>query len=76
MRSGWLRDSINWVLLFRDRFAITKPLSQIQRSTLWPLQDADPTPSFGGFGLSRRSQVAVYAVQRGMLKQEPRADPE
>ena len=40
------------MLLFWDRFAVTKPLSQIQRSTLWPLQDADPTPSFGGFGLS------------------------
>ena len=56
MRSGWLRDSIYWVLLFRDRFAVTKPLSQIQRSTLWPLQDADPTPSFGGFGLRYRAE--------------------
>ena len=39
------------MLLFRDCFAATKPLSQIQRSTLWPLQDANQTPSLGGFGL-------------------------
>ena len=36
-RSGWLRGSIYWVLLFRGRFFATKPLSQIQRSTLWLL---------------------------------------
>ena len=29
-----------------------KPLSQKHGSTFLPLQDADPTPSFGGFGLS------------------------
>ena len=57
MRSGWRRGSIYWVLLFWDRFAVTKPLSQIQRSTLWPLQDADPTPSFGGFGLRERIHI-------------------
>ena len=47
------RGSIYWVLLFRDWFAVTPyALSQIQRSTLWPLQDADPTPyGFGGFGV-------------------------
>ena len=28
-----------------------KPLSQKHRSTFWPLQEANPTPSFGGFGL-------------------------
>ena len=58
MRSGWLRGSIYWVLLF----AVSKPLSQIHRSTLLPLQDTDPTPSFGGFGLrncgTRRCQLA------------------
>ena len=42
-----------WVLLLWDCFAVTKPLSQIQRSTLWPLQDANQTPSFGGFGLKQ-----------------------
>ena len=40
------------MLLLWDCFAVTKPLSQIQKSTLWPLQDANPTPSLGGFGLN------------------------
>ena len=51
IRSGWLRGSIYWVLLFQGRFFATKPLSQKHRSTFLPLQDANPTPSFGGFGL-------------------------
>ena len=29
---------------------VAKPLSQKHRSTFLPLQDANPTPSFGGFG--------------------------
>ena len=52
IRSGWLRGSIYWVLLFRGRFFATKPLSQKHRSTFLPPQDANPTPSFGGFGLT------------------------
>ena len=44
------QDSCYWVLLFWDRFSVSKPLSQMRRSTFLPLQDADPTPSFGGFG--------------------------
>ena len=66
MRSGWLRGSIYWVLLFRGRFFATKPLSQIHRSTLWPLQDTAPTPSFGGFGLralSMRTPALVLSTQ-------------
>jgi uncharacterized membrane protein len=55
------------VLLFRGRFLDTKPLSQIQRSTLWPLQDADPTPSFGGFGLNWRLNWPVYMASLGMV---------
>ena len=51
IRSGGLRGSIYWVLLFRGRFFATKPLSQKHRSTFLPPQDANPTPSFGGFGL-------------------------
>ena len=39
------------MLLLWDCFAVAKPLSQIQRSTLWPLQDANQTPSLGGFGV-------------------------
>ena len=53
MRSGRWRGSIYWVLLFWGRFSGSKPLSQKHGSTLLPLQDADPTPSFGGFGLNR-----------------------
>ena len=51
MRSGWLRGSIYRVLLFWDRFSVSKPLSQIQRRTLLFLQQASYTPSFGGLGL-------------------------
>ena len=58
MRSGWLRGSIYWVLLFRDWFAVTKPLSQIQRSTLLFLQEASHMPPFGGLGLKAGSQSA------------------
>ena len=50
MRSGWLRGSIYPVLLFWDRFSVSKPLSQIQRRTLLFLQQASYTPSFGGLG--------------------------
>ena len=52
MRSGWLRGSIYRVLLFWDRFSVSKPLSQIQRRTLLFLQQASYTPSFGGLGLT------------------------
>ena len=39
------------MLLFWDRFSVSKPLSQIQRRTLLFLQQASYTPSFGGLGL-------------------------
>ena len=48
---GVVRGSIYWVLLFWGRFSVSKPLSQKHGSTFLPLQDADPTPSFGGFGV-------------------------
>ena len=57
IRSGWLRGSIYWVLIVSGRFAVTKPLSQIQRSTLWPLQDTNLTPSISGFGVSGGDKV-------------------
>ena len=38
--------------LFWGRFAVTKPLSKKHRNTFLPLQGADSTPSFGGFGLN------------------------
>ena len=34
MRSGWWRGSICWVLLFRDRFSVSKPLSQMHEEHL------------------------------------------
>ena len=55
IRSGWLRGSIYRVLLFWDRFSVSKPLSQIQRRTLLFLQQASYTPSFGGLGLTERT---------------------
>ena len=33
-------------------FLSRKPLSQMHRSTFSPLQDANLTPSFGGFGFT------------------------
>ena len=52
MRSGRSSGSIYWVLLFWGRVSVSKPLSQKHGGTFLLLQDADPTPSFGGFGLS------------------------
>ena len=46
-----LRGSIYWVLLVSGRFSVSKPLSQIHRSTLCLLQGLSPRPSLGGFGL-------------------------
>ena len=40
-----------WQLLVSGRFSVPKPLSQIQRSTLWLLQGLSPRPSLDGFGL-------------------------
>ena len=57
IRSGWLRGSIYWVLLFWDRFSVSKPLSQIQRRTLLFLQQASHTPSFGGLGLTGENRA-------------------
>ena len=59
-----MRGSIYWVLLLWDCFAVTKPLSQIQRSTLWPLQDANQTPSLGGFGLKQGVEVFLSGLRK------------
>ena len=69
MRSGWLRASIYRVLLFWDRFSVSKPLSQIQRRTLLFLQQASYTPSFGGLGLrhwkgDRNSEIKQRFTER------------
>ena len=46
-------------LLFRGRFLSQKPLSQIQRSTLRPLQGANLTPSFGGLGFTDKTTTVA-----------------
>ena len=48
--------------LFLAGFPVPKPLSQKHRSTFLPLQGANPTPSFGGFGLKR--EIAALEAQR------------
>ena len=55
------------MLLLWDCFAVTKPLSQIQKSTLWPLQDANPTPSLGGFGLNGLSFKISSGEKLGLI---------
>ncbi len=66
IRSGWLRGSIYRVLLFRDRFSVPKPLSQIQRRTLLLLRQAPHTPSFSGFGV--RSTTTASLVNPGIAR--------
>ena len=61
MRSGWMRDSIDWVLLVWGRCSVSKPLSQMHRSTLPILQYADPTPYFGGSGLKWLTAAGRFA---------------
>ena len=61
MRSGWLRGSIYWVLLFCDRFFDSKPLSQIQRCTLLLLQEASHTPPSVDWGLSINNDSSAVA---------------
>ena len=51
------------MLLLWGRFFVAKPLSQIHRSTLWPLQDANATPSLGGFGHSDEAMEIERAYQ-------------
>ena len=50
-------------------FAGSKPLSQIHRSTLLPLQDTDPTPSFGGFGLRETLRAIEGEYPRPVSRQ-------
>ena len=57
---------IYWVLLVSRQFSVPKPLSQIQRSTLWLLQGLSPKSSFGGFGITGnndRLEIADAAAE-------------
>ena len=58
------QDSCYWVLLFWGRFLVSKPLSQIQRSTFLPFQEASHTPSFGGLGLSQNADRSEETVDK------------
>ena len=70
-RDGCVLASIG-CSLFWGRLCVSKPLSQIHRSTLLPLQDTDPTPSFGGFGLGdSRSILESIALGRSVSIQSP-----
>ena len=45
------------MLLVSRQFSVPKPLSQIQRSTLWLLQGLSPKSSFGGFGVREQREL-------------------
>ena len=51
------------MLLFWDRFSVSKPLSQIQRRTLLFLQQASYTPSFGGLGINGKRLVGAHPIE-------------
>ena len=53
MRSGWLRDSICWVLLFWDRFSVSKTIIPEAQEHLLATSGPRYTPSFGGFGFRK-----------------------
>ena len=58
--------------LFLAGFPVPKPLSQMRRSTFLLLQDADPTPSFGGFGLKESIGGSSHESSRCLPKQVTR----
>ena len=53
MPSGWLRGSIYWVLLFPDRFAVSKTIIPDAQERFLVSSGPCYTPSFGGLGLRR-----------------------
>ena len=73
---GLFCDSIYWVLLVSRRFSVPKPLSQIQRGTFLPFQEASHTPSFGGLGLRIQghltSSFISYHIHMSTTLRRPR----
>ena len=57
------------MLLVSGLVSVPKPLSQIQRSTLWLLQGLSPRPSFGGFGVNPREASELLQKVRDELQQ-------
>ena len=63
------------MLLVSGLVSVPKPLSQIQRSTLWLLQGLSPRPSFGGFGLRvGKDPEVIVAPQLAARVHEPRSE--
>ena len=73
IRSGWLRGSIYWVLL--GVVFLLQNHYQIQRSTFLPLQDANPTPSFGGFGLRHAEETSALLLHLDCTPPGPVSTP-
>ena len=57
------------MLLVSGLVSVPKPLSQIQRSTLWLLQGLSPRTSFGGFGVNPREASELLQKVRDELQQ-------
>ena len=55
MRSGWLRDSIYWVLLVSGWFSVSKTIIPEAQEHFLVSSGPRYTPSFGGLGLSHQS---------------------
>ena len=69
MRSRWLRGSIYWVLLVSGRFSVIKPLSQIQRSTSFPIRPVATRPLSVDSGLPEAMKHwSLTSLQTRMLK--------
>ena len=56
------------MLLVSGRVSVPKPLSQIQRSTLWLLQGLSPRTSFGGFGLKEIAPFGADLLGAGSTR--------
>ena len=69
MRSGWLRDSIYWVLLFWDRFSVSKTIIPEAQEHFLVSSGPRYTPSFGGLGLRRALSPFHRSTQQGSLLQ-------
>ena len=62
MRSGWWRGSIYWVLLFRDRFAVTKPYPRFRGAPFGHFRTLTRRPPSVDSGLSLACLLKALAV--------------
>ena len=63
MRSGWLRDSIVWVLLFWDRFSVSKTIIPEAQEHFLVSSGPRYTPSFGGLGLNGAHRLLLDSLE-------------